>query len=746
MTDTVDFSAQYKVEREIGQGGMAYVYLAHDIKHDRQVAIKVLRPDVGEGIGKDRFLREIKLAAGLTHPHILPVHDSGEADGRLYFVMPFVEGASLGTRLMREQRVPLDEALEITRAVASALDYAHRAGVIHRDIKPDNILVHEGTAVVADFGIGKALNTPGDDAITQTGALLGTPSYMSPEQILGSTDIDGRSDLFSLGCVLYEMLAGERLFVGPNLQALIALRLSQRDQETSLPPNDFPPEVQLALEKVLATKPGDRYGTGAAFVEALTKPSAVSVPQAFTPSEPIAPPAAKSIAVLPFANMSPDPENEYFSDGITEEIINALAQMPDLHVASRTSSFAFKNKMQDMAEIGARLRVANVLEGSVRKAGSKLRITAQLINAADGYHLWSERYDREMDDVFAIQEEIAAKIASELKVKFAASKSDRPVQPPTDNLEAYQLYLKGRYLWNQRDKAGLRQATEYYLRAIERDPNYAPAYAGLADTYLLMAAYHFMDGSEAHEKAKEAVERALALDEGMAEAHASRAQLLRDEMRWEEEEREYQRAIELNPNYPTAHQWYGTMLVAQGRFEEAIREIRKAEKLDPLSHAISVTVAVVLFMARKYNRALRQLHTALELEPDFASTHAWFGIVYAQLGRHDEAVRSSQRAAELNPDNPNVLAGLAQSYAVTGQRDKALELIGDVKQRGGAAWIASSYTALGETDLAFEWLDKMVDQPDAWQLMYYLNVYPFFDPLRSDPRYPELAKRLGFPT
>jgi serine/threonine-protein kinase len=600
--------------------------------------------------------------------------------------------------------------------------------------------------MVTDFGIGKVFNVPANETITKAGVLLGTPSYMSPEQIVGSPHIDGRSDLFSLGCVLYEMLAGERLFLGPNPEALIALRLTERNRETALPPNDFPPEVQRALKKVLAIKPGDRYGTGAAFIEALTMPATLSVGQVHTPSGPFSPPAAKSIAVLPFTNMSADTDNEYFSDGITEEIINALAQMPDLHVASRTSSFAFMNKTQDIAEVGARLRVAKILEGSVRKAGTKLRITAQLINAEDGYHVWSERYDREMDDVFAIQEEIASKIAHQLKVKFAARKSDQHALPATDNLEAYQLYLKGRYVWNQRDKPGLRQAAEYYERAIERDPDFAPAYAGLADTYLLMAAYRFTDRTEAHEKAKAAVEKALALDDEIAEAHASRAQLLREEMRWEEEEREYQRALELNPNYPTAHQWYGTMLAAQGRFEEAIRQIRHAEKLDPLSHAISVTVAVVLFMAREYDRALKQLQKTLQLEPNFASTHAWFGIVYAQLERYEEAADACRRAAELNPDNPNVLAGLAQSHAVTGRRDEALALIEDVKQRGGAAWIAAVYAALGEMDLAFEWLNSMVDQRDAWQLMYYLNVYPWYDPLRSDPRYRELAQRLGFPT
>ncbi len=615
--DTTAFSDRYTLEREVGSGGMARVFLGRDLKHDRQVAVKILRPELALGIGQERFLREIQLAARLSHPHILPLYDSGEDDGHLYFVMPYVEGASLRERMAREGRIPVEDALEIARAVAGALDYAHRQGIVHRDIKPENIMIHDGMAMVTDFGIGKALSAVGGDTLTHHGALLGTPAYMSPEQIAGQVDVDGRSDLYSLGCVLYEMLTADQVFTGPTVQAIIAKRLTEPSISKALAHEALPSAIEGILAKVMSADPADRHATGSELAAALasvavTQPSLTASPSGEETT------GGKSIAVLPFANMSADPENEYFSDGITEEIINALTQLDDLHVAARSSSFLFREKGTDIAEVGAKLKVATVLEGSVRKSGNRVRITAQLINVADGYHLWSERYDREMDDVFAIQDEIASTIADRLKVTL----SDEPlVKPPTANLEAYQLYLKGRYLWNKRTQQGLEEAIDYFRRAIVQDAGYALAYAGLADVYLLMGSYRQLSGWDAHAKANEAAHKALALDDTVAEAHASRAQVLRERRDWRGAETEYRRAIELNPNYATAHQWYATLLAGFGRIEEAIREIRRAEELDPLSHAISVTVATVLFLARDYDATIEQLEKTLALEPTFFSAH-----------------------------------------------------------------------------------------------------------------------------
>jgi serine/threonine-protein kinase len=403
---------RYTMDRELGQGGMASVFLAQDQKHHRKVAIKVLKPELAAALGRERFLREIETAAGLNHPHVLPLHDSGEADGFLYYVIPYVEGESLRERLDRERQLPLEDALQVAREVADALSYAHSHNILHRDIKPGNILLSAGHALVTDFGIARAITATGGGQLTEVGALVGTPAYMSPEQVDGSQYIDGRADIYSLGCVLFEMLVGEPPFRGSSLTAVIANRLSSPMPSPRAFRQLVPEAVDAAVRKAMADLPADRFATVAQFAEALgtTRPSGptlVAVPD-------------RSIAVLPFKNQSSDPESEYFSDGIAEEIINALAQLPGLHVAARTSSFAFKGKGADIAEVGAKLKVATVLDGSVRKAGNRVRITAQLVNVSDGYHLWSERYDSELDDVFAIQDHIARAIAQRFEVMLAS--------------------------------------------------------------------------------------------------------------------------------------------------------------------------------------------------------------------------------------------------------------------------------------------------------------------------------------
>jgi serine/threonine-protein kinase len=391
---------------------MAIVLLAQDQKHHRSVAIKVLKPELAEALGRERFLREIQTAAGLNHPHILPLHDSGEADGFLYYVIPYVDGESLRDRLDRERQLPLDDALQIAREIADALGYAHAHNILHRDIKPGNVLLSAGHALLSDFGIARAMTATGAGQLTDVGSLVGTPAYMSPEQVDGSPHIDGRADIYSLGCVLFEMLVGEPPFRGASLTAVIANRLSFPTPS----PRGFRPSVPDAVDavvrKAMADLPADRFATAAQFADALGTAGTSELTPVGAPE--------RSIAVLPFKNQSSDPESEYFSEGIAEEIINALAQLPGLQVAARTSSFAFKGKGADIAEIGAKLKVATVLDGSVRKAGNRVRITAQLVNVSDGYYLWSERYDSELDDVFAIQDHIARAIAQRFEVMLAS--------------------------------------------------------------------------------------------------------------------------------------------------------------------------------------------------------------------------------------------------------------------------------------------------------------------------------------
>ena len=424
-------SDKYEIERELGRGGMATVYLAQDKKHDRSVALKVLHPELSSSLGPDRFLREIKVAARLNHPHILPLHDSGEADGFLYYVMPYVEGESLRTRLNRAGKLPLDEALYLARGIAGALDYAHRQRVVHRDIKPENIMLHEGEAMVMDFGIAKAVSAAAGDTLTQTGMMVGTPAYVSPEQAAGEAEIDGRSDQYSLACMLFEVLTGKKAFAGSTTQAVLSKRFT--DPVPSLRNVDptVPDEIDEAVGKAMAKEPRERYNTSGEFAKALVWPK-VSTPADQTTVKAQAP-APKSIAVLPFADMSAERENGYFTDGMAEEIINALTTIKALRVASRTSSFAFKATTEDIRQVGKKLDVATVLEGSVRKAGNKLRITAQLVNVADGYQLWSQRYDRDMEDVFAIQDEIAQNIVKRYASYSVTTKSarSRKLRPST---------------------------------------------------------------------------------------------------------------------------------------------------------------------------------------------------------------------------------------------------------------------------------------------------------------------------
>jgi serine/threonine protein kinase len=403
---------RYTISRELGRGGMAIVLLAQDQKHHRKVAIKVLKPELAAALGRKRFFREIETAAGLNHPHILPLYDSGAADGFVYYVLPYVEGESLRERLDRERQLALDDALQIAREVADALSYAHGHNILHRDIKPGNILLSAGHALVTDFGIARAITATEGGQLTEVGTLVGTPAYMSPEQIDGSQYMDGRADIYSLGCVLFEMLVGEPPFKGETITAIIAIRLSSSAPSPRVFRPLVPEAVDAAVRKAMAELPADRFATAAQFANALgtprpSGPTTVAVPD-------------RSIAVLPFQNRSSDPESEYFSDGLAEEIINALAQLPGLQVAARTSSFAFKGKGADIAEVGAKLKVATVLDGSVRKAGNRVRITAQLVSVSDGYHLWSERYDSELDDVFAIQDHIARAIAQRFEVMLAS--------------------------------------------------------------------------------------------------------------------------------------------------------------------------------------------------------------------------------------------------------------------------------------------------------------------------------------
>ena len=661
---------RYDVEREIGQGGMATVYLAQDLKHHRPVAVKLLHPHLAAHLGPDRFLREIQIAARLQHPHIVPLYDSGQAGDLLYYVMPFVSGESLRQRLERETQLPFEDATRLARTVAVALDYAHRNQVVHRDIKPENVMLHEGEALVTDFGIAKAISVAGKETLTQTGISVGTPAYMSPEQAGGETELDGRSDIYSLGAMLYEMLTGVAPFTGPTAQSIIAKLFTESARPLHERREAVPDWLERAVMTSLTKTPGERYGTAAQLAQALTWPMGGSTP----PGSGV---AAKSIAVLPFVNMSADPENEYFTDGIAEEIINALTKIQALRVASRTSAFAFKGKSEDIGEIGRKLKVATVLEGSVRKSGLKLRVTAQLVNVADGYHLWSERYDRQLEDVFAIQDEIADNIVKALRVVLSEEEKRSIEKAPTENVDAYDYYLRGRQFFHQFRRTGIQFARRMFERAIEIDPKYALAHAGVADCCSFL--YMYWDGSKANlDSAESASRRALELDPDLAEAHASRGFALSLSRQYAEARREFETAIRLNPKLYEAHYLYARACFQEGKLEEAVRHYEDASRVRPEDYqAVMLMQTPLKALGREaeaaaaLRRTLQVVEKHIELNPDDARALYLGAGALVRTGERERGLEWARRAQAIDPEDPGVLYNVACVHAFLGQADEA---------------------------------------------------------------------------
>ncbi len=666
---------------------MATVYLAQDCRHDRVVALKVLHPDLAASLGPERFLREIKLAARLNHPHILPLFDSGEAESFLYYVMPYVEGESLRERLEREKQLPVDEAVHHAKAIGSALDYAHRQKIVHRDIKPENVMLYEGEAMVMDFGIAKAVSAASNEILTQTGMMVGTPAYVSPEQAAGETNLDGQSDQYSLACVLYEMLAGERPFSGSTA----ALVMSKRFTETAAPlrtvRGSVPDHVERAVTKAMSTDPSARFSTTALFAQALgsevlaTPTDTATLPQAIVS-------AAKSVAVLPFANMSADSENEYFTDGMAEELINALSKIQSLRVASRTSSFAFKGKNEDITEIGRKLKVSTVLEGSVRKMGNKLRIAAQLINVADGYQLWSERFDRDMEDVFAIQDEISQAIFDALRVILSEGEKKAIERDRSVNVQAYEYYLRGRQFIHQWSRSGLEYARQMFRRAIEIDPEYALAYAGLADSCSLL--YMNCDAREQNlTQGNAASRRALELGPDLAEAHLSSGLTHSLSMRFTEAEREFEFAMKLDPKLFEAVYHYGRARYAQGEYAEGAKLFERACALRPEDfQAPSFLAQCYLGMGLKdearamQRKALRLIDERLALNPDDARACQLGATMAANLGEREAATDYARRALTINPDDPLLLYNISCMYALLGNPNEALSCLEKAVDKG----------------------------------------------------------------
>jgi serine/threonine-protein kinase len=739
---------RYQIEEEIGRGGMAVVFRAMDKRHHRPVAVKALRPGLLGTEGAERFLREVRLSAGLTHPHILPLHDSGELMGGrgepplLYYVMPFIEGESLRTRLQREERLPLDLAIRITREVAGALDYAHRQNVIHRDVKPENILLHEGGALVADFGVARAISEAGPETVTEPGLAVGTPWYMSPEQASGERDLDGRSDQYSLACVLYEMLAGQPPFTGRS-RAVMAQHVAEPPPSIRLARPDVPIAIDQVLGRALAKDPAARFPRAAAFGDALVTPLS-----GFTPDlMPAADPASRRVAVLPFVNASAEPENEYLSDGITDDLINALAQVPGFQIASRTSVFALKGRPMDVRAIGTLLGVDTVLEGTVRKSGDRLRITAQLTDTASGSLLWSGRYDRQAEDVFAIQDDLSRTIVQTLRGSLLGTGGeDLTPRRYTESLRAYSLYLKGRFAWNQRTQAAIAEAIRYFEAAIAEDPEYALAYSGLADAYALGVDYRAAPVEDGLARARVEALKALALDDTLAEAHTSLAWVtFIHDWDWETAGRHYRRAIELNPRYATARQWYSWFLTAMGRVQDAMAEARLSVALDPASISIRRSLGWLGYYARDPASGLNELRRTVVMNPEANETHIILGICLTMLGSYDEAERAIREAQALVPGDTQALAVLGRLRVLQGRASEARDILVGMQAMARNRYVSSSdlaklQLALGDYDDAFATMERVYAERRGW--LVYLKVDPAFDPIRSDPRFAEFLSRM----
>ena len=755
---------------------MATVYLARDLKHDRLVALKVLRPELAASLGADRFLREIQVTAHLTHPNILPLLDSGRADEFLYYVTPYVEGESLRSRLERERQLPVDEAVRLAAAVAGALDYAHRHQIIHRDIKPENILLEDGQAVVADFGIARALHAAESAKLTETGVAVGTVAYMSPEQATGE-EFDGRSDIYSLGCVLYEMLAGEPPFTGPTAQVVTARRLAGSVPSLHAVRDSVPRQIEQAIGKALAKLPADRFATAAEFADALTPGGPAPRPTAFrlswrraggvaaaflaifgavlvsrSKTHGAREPASNGVAVLYFDNLSRDTADAYLADGLTEELISRLGQVARLTVKSRNAVRRFRGRLaDDPSAVGRALGVVHLVSGSVRHAGARLRVTVELVNAATGDRMWGQQYDRAEADLLGIQEDIAVTIATAIGGRLLPAERSSLTQRPTRDPGAYDHFVKGNYFLGQRTAPAVGRAIDEYRAALQLDPSFTEALARVAYSYALFLDWGWRYPNASPEsllaRGFAAADSALRQDSTSSDAWMARAYVLAmsGTRTTAPAIAAFERAIALDPRNAEAYHQYGWVLMGLERDSASAEANLRALELDPARFATMLNLAALRTVQRRYNEGLRWMDSALSGEPGLAYLYAWRALSRLTVGRASEARRDAELAIRLGSLAYGE-AALAAVEAHEGDVVSARRRVNSVLREGvdslrphsrEALFIGLALVALNERERAIQLFERV--RPRDWQLAYRLR-YAGLDPIRADPRFQRLVE------
>jgi serine/threonine protein kinase/tetratricopeptide (TPR) repeat protein len=820
--------SHYKILASLGKGGMGEVYRAEDVRLGRTVALKFVPESLAnDRTALERFQREARAVSALNHPNICTLHDIDETDGRPFLVMECLEGHTLKERIAKG--LTIDEIVDIAIQVVDALETAHSRGIVHRDIKPANIFVtNRGQVKMLDFGLAKMVGNVGgttqasqmataalDELMTSPGSTIGTVAYMSPEQVRAE-DLDVRTDLFSFGVVLYEMVTGALPFAG-NSAAMTYVSILQ---SMPVPPSRVRPEaageVERIIDKALEKNRELRYQSASDLRADLKRlrrdtgslrgvsqvspafslttsgvveppssgrqPSALSavVPPA-APASPVSTPVhphrpsmslrtialavgltllavavawyfflrdkpLDSLAVLPFTNVGGDQNTEYLSDGITESIINNLSELPQLSVRSFSAVAHFKNKEADPQVSGNELKVRAVLTGRLVRRGDQFSVSAELVDVQRNRQIWGSQYTSRVEDILTMQSQISQEISEKLRLQLNGADKQRMTRRQTVDPAAYQLYLQGRYQWNKRTLEGMQQSIDYFQQAIQKDPQYALAFAGQADAYALLADFNVLPAREVLPKVKGAAEKALQLDDSLAEAHTSLAWSQFHDLDWIGAEKEFKRAIALNASYPTAHSWYGELLMSQGKSDAALQEMTRAYQLDPLSPVLNLALGYRFYYARQYQQAIDQCQKVLAMDGNFIPAHMYLGRAYQQKPALTEAITEFKNALQMSEGDTNELAALGQAYAVAHQPGEAQKILDQLKERSQQTyvqpmWLAVIHIGLGEKDNAFDWIQKAYDDRSAW--LVYLKVDPLFDPIRSDPRFTDMLRRVG---